>query len=243
MIQLVAYTAVAIFTAEALIMLMLESLRGDLSLFERTILDSTLLMICVIPTLYLLVFREMAEQIGLRRQAEQAQNVLNQSLELLVEERTGRLQRANEDLLIEVQERAKTSIALRKALNEARNGKEKLQSIIDAVRDSLVVVNEQWEILVVNRAAEEMFRTNGYDLVGKSLKDYLLPWSKNPVPLDDFFCSEKKDFSMYTASFNKDNDVEFPIQMNFGAEIEWEGSLANVLTLHCRDHLESINCA
>jgi hypothetical protein len=94
MLKLIFLTAAAIFTAEALVMLFFESFGSEMSLLGRTLVDASLLLVCVFPTLYLLVFKEMGEQIRLRHQAEKTQNSWNQSLELMVEERTDRLQKA-----------------------------------------------------------------------------------------------------------------------------------------------------
>ena len=237
MLKLISLTAAAIFTAEALVMLFLESLGEQLSLPLRILLDSSLLMLCVFPTLYLLVFKEMAEQIQLRHVAEQTQSSWNQSLELTVEERTERLQRANEDLLIEVQERAKAAMALRTALNEARKGKEQLNSIINAVRDALVVVDDQWQVQIVNQAAEAMFGANSYDLQGNSLKDFLRPWSQEPADLDRFFCREEGNQSSFLIPPESDVGEKQPVQMHFGAELEWEGEPATVLMFCYRKDL------
>lgn len=233
MIKLISLTAAAIFTAEALVMLFLESLGEQLSLPMRILLDCSLLMVCVFPTLYLLVFKEMAEQIRLRHVAEQTQNSWYQSLEHTVEERTERLQKANEDLLIEVQERAKAAMALRTALNEARKGKEQLNSIINAVRDALVVVDDQWRVQIVNQAAEAMFAANSYDLQGNSLKDFLRPWSQRPADLDHFFCREEGEQSISLIPPASDFGERQPVQMRFGADLEWEGEAATVLMFYC----------
>ncbi len=47
-------------------------------------------------------------------------------------------------------------MALRTALNEARAGKEQLRAIINAVPEALVVVDNQWQNKIVNRAAESI---------------------------------------------------------------------------------------
>lgn len=237
MLKLVGLTAAAVFTAEALVMLFLESLGGHLSLPLRVLLDSFLLMVCVFPTLYFLVFKEMAEQIRLRHLAEETQNAWNQSLELMVEERTERLQRANEDLLTEVQERAKVAMALRTALNDARNGKEQLRAIINAVRDALVVVDDQWCVQVVNQSAEAMFGASAYDLHGKSLKDFLQPWSQGPADLEHFFRREMENQSIFLTPPEAFDGDKQPVQMRFGAELEWEGQPATVLMLYYRKDL------
>lgn len=230
MLKLVGLTAAAIFTAEALVMLFIEAWGERLSLPMRVLLDATLLMVCVFPTLYLLVFKEMAEQIRLRSQAEEAQAAWNQSLEVMVEERTGRLQRANEDLLIEVQERAKAAMALRSALNEARRGKEQLRAFINAVPDALLVIDGEWRILVVNQAAEALLSANAYDLLGKSLKAMLLSWTARPTDLERFF-SEQSGLSPWLAKPHAERDP-CPVQMQFGKELEWDGHTAKVLMIY-----------
>lgn len=233
MLKLVSLTAAAIFTAEALVMLFLESLGGQLSLPLRVLLDATLLMVCVFPTLYFLVFKEMAEQIRLRCHAEETQNAWSQSLELIIEERTGRLQRANEDLLIEVQERAKAAMAMRAALNETRKGKEQLQAIINAVHDALIVVDDQWRVQIVNRAAEAMFATNAYDFQGRSLKSSLLPWADAPADLEHFFSRERDGAAMFLTHAAGDME-KHKVQMRFGGTLEWNEKPATVLMFYYR---------
>ena len=240
MLKLVGLTAAAVFTAEALVMLFVESFGDLLSLPMRILLDSSLLMVCVFPTLYFLVFKEMAEQIRLRHNAEQTQYAWNQSLELVVEERTERLQRANEDLLVEVQERARAAMALRSALNETRTGKEQLREIINAVRDALVVVDEQWHVRVVNQAGEAMFGANSYDLQGQSLKDFLRPWSQEGTDLDTFFSKEQDDRSTFLIPPEPVDGEKYPVQMRFGAELTWEGQPAMVLMFYYREDV-SVN--
>lgn len=237
MLKLIGLTAVSILTAEALIMLFLESLEAQLSLAARVLLDCALLLVCVVPTLYFQVFREMSEQIRLRRQAEEAQNSWNKNLELLVEERTDRLQQANEDLLVEVQERAKAAMALRTALNETRKGKEQLNAILDAVSDALVVVDEEWNVLAVNRSAEVLFKIGSYDLIGKSLKSFLLPWSQGPVDLDRFFSRDRSELPTFLTPPEAISEERVPVQMHFGANLEWSDNPATVVSFYNRSDL------
>lgn len=218
-------------------MLYLESFGSQLSVWSRALLDASLLLICIFPTLYFLIFKEMAEQIRLRRQAEETQNSWNQSLEVMVEERTERLQRANEDLLVEVQERARTSMALRTALNETRDSKKQFQEILNAVQDSLVVVDDRWRVKVVNQAAEAMFGSGAYDLIGKSLKEFLLPWSQSPADLDNFFEKDRDGHSTFLIPPGEPGERIHPVQMRFGAELEWERQPSTVLTFYYRDDL------
>jgi PAS domain S-box-containing protein len=237
MLRLIGLTVASILTAEALIMLALESYGARLSVPLRILLDCSFLVVCVFPTLYFLVFKEMAEQIRRRREAELAQGAWSEKLKLEVEERTDRLQKANEDLLIEVQERAKTAMALRTALNETRQGKEQLSAILNAVNDALVVVDQEWIVLEVNRAAEIMFKVNAYDLQGKSLKSFLTPWSQGPADLDNFFSREEEEKQTYLVPPDINSDERWPVQMRFGSELEWNQKAATVVTFYYRSDL------
>lgn len=231
MLRLIALTAAAIFTAEAFIMLILEALGGGLPLLARVLLDSTLLLVCLLPTLYFLIFKEMHEQIRLRRQAEVAQAAWSQSLELQIVERTESLRRANEDLLVEVQERARSGMALRKVLNEECNNRERLQSILDALHDAVVVVDIEGVILLANRKTENLFHSSCYDLHKRSVKDFLrvpcaglsiynpeLDFNKGcqPIQLLAEECCETE---------------EGLLEMRVGESFDWDGAPAKVLMI------------
>ena len=82
-----------------------------------------------------------------------------------------------------------------------------------------------------------MFGANSYDLQGKSLKVFLRPWSKGPADLDDFFCRERDNQSLFLIPPESDDDEKQPVQMRFGAELEWEGSPATVLMFYHRKDL------
>ena len=83
-------------------------------------------------------------------------------------------------------------MALRTALIEARAGKQRLRAIINAVSDALVVVDNRWQVKIVNQAEEAMFGAGSYDLQGKALQDFLLPWSQGPASLEGFFKESEK---------------------------------------------------
>ena len=237
MFRLVGLTAVSVFTAEAMIMILLESLGTRLSVPARIFLDSTLLMVCVLPTLYFFVFKEMSSHIQRSREVEQQQSAWNKTLELKVAERTERLQNANEALLIEIQERARAAMALRTALNQTRQGKAQLNAILNAVNDALVVVDNDWIVLEVNRAAEIMFKVNGYDLQGTSLKNFLLPWSQGPADLDAFFARDEEERQTFLVPPDTEAQESWPVQMRYGAELEWNELPATVVTFFYRSDL------
>jgi len=231
MLKLIALTAAAIFAAEAFIMLILEALGSGLPLLARVLLDSTLLLVCLLPTLYFLIFKKLHEQIRLRRQAEVAQAAWSQSLELQIVERTESLRRANEDLLVEVQERARSGMALRKVLNEECTNRMRLQSILDALHDAVVVVDIAGIILLANKKAESLFHSSSYDLHKRSVKDFLCiacdGVSLNNPELD----LSKSCQSIQLLEVGCCESERVMLEMRLGEPIEWEGIPAKVLTL------------
>lgn len=231
MVKLVALTAAAIFIAEALIMLILETLGEGVPLLVRILLDSTLLLICVLPTLYFLIFKEMSEQIQRRRKAEESQAAWNQSLELQIVERTVSLRRANEDLLTEVQERARSGMVLRKALNEECSLRNRLQTIFDAVQDAIVVVDVEGRILLANRRAEGLFHNSRSDLSQRCVKDFLRAASGDDPALD--FSKGSQPVQLLVGGERETKRVM--MEMRTGETFEWDGDSATVLMLCARD--------
>lgn len=234
MLKLLGLTSAAIFTAEALIMLFLEALGERLSLPLRILLDSSLLLVCVAPTLYFLVFKEMAEQIRLRRQAEEAHKAWAQSLEMLVEERAGRLQLANEDLLVEVQARAKAAMTFRTALNEVRQSKEQLLAVINAIQDALLVVDQRWCVQFANQAAEGVFGTSAYDLQGKFVQDLLLTRTGGILDIERD-CPHPGAGNEQLMIGHATGRAPALVEVRRGAELQWQGQPATVLIVSGRE--------
>jgi PAS domain-containing protein len=104
-LQLTVLTALAIFFAEVLIMLILP-LFGDQPVIVHAVLDSVLLTVIAAPVLSVLLLRPMVVQIEERQRAEQALRELNESLEQQVAERTRELERSNRTLKREIDERS-----------------------------------------------------------------------------------------------------------------------------------------
>ena len=95
------------------------------------------------------------------------------------------------------------------------------------------MVDDQWRVQIVNQAAEAMFAANSYDLQGNSLKDFLRPWSQRPADLDHFFCRTEGKQSIFLIPPASDVGERQPVQMRFGADLEWEGEAATVLMFYC----------
>lgn len=230
MLKLFALTAMAIFAAEALVMLVIESLGEGLPLYARALIDSTLLLLCVFPALYFLIFKELAEQIRLRRSAEEMHKARSQNLEMLVAERTEGLRHANEDLLVEVQERARSGMTLRKGLSEERSRRERLQAAVDALQESLVVVDENGNILLANLAAKSLFSNGAYELHGQTLADLLCPESPGTqelgTPLDNLLGCRL----VRLASGGRSDEEKPGLVVRIGARFDWQGVPATVVT-------------
>lgn len=231
--RLIILTAVSIFCAEALIMLLIESWLGQFSLVIRAFLDATLLMVCVFPTLYFMLFKEMEEQIGLRLQSEQAMADLNYDLERQVEERTVRLQRANDDLLAEVQERARVGMALSKALKEAEAGRRQLATIIDTIEEGLLVVDAEGRLCLANPKAEELFGRPAYELNGKLLAA-LIDDEATQKDLEGL-CDPEGDGLPVVVEWPSDGSSKRVLHIRRAARLDWHDTPAVLLLFQLWD--------
>ncbi|HEY6167326.1 MAG TPA: histidine kinase dimerization/phosphoacceptor domain -containing protein [Verrucomicrobiae bacterium] len=107
--------------------------------------------------------REMLE----RKRVEEEICQLNIDLERRVRERAAQSEAAVEQLKAEIAERARAEAALRQS--EAR-----LAGIVNSAMDGIITVDEQQRVVLLNAAAEQMFRCRAADLVGEPL-DRLIP--------------------------------------------------------------------
>ena len=85
--------------------------------------------------------------------------------------------------------------------------------------------------------AEAMFGTNSYDLQGNSLKEFLRPWSQGPVDLDHFFNREQENMSIFLTPPESNDGENQPVQMRFGADLEWQKQPATVMMFYYRRDL------
>lgn len=119
-LKLVVIIVSTIFTAELVIMIMMENLFFDATPFVEALFDSLVLITIVIPLIYLVVYRPLKTE--------------KQYLESLVEERTEVLRSANENLEGEIIDRIKAEDALRQ--NEHR-----LKAITDSAFEGIALIN------------------------------------------------------------------------------------------------------
>lgn len=228
-LRLLCLTATAVFAAEALAMLLVEAWGAGLPLVIRIFLDATLLVFFVFPTLYCLVFKEMEEQIQCGRESELALKDLSRNLEQLVDERTLRIQQINEEMLGEVQGRAKCDLELAKALKDARAGREHFQTIVNSIDDGLLVVDSQRCVRQVNSAAEMIFASSAYELTGKPMSSVLAPWLREDE-VDDLFSVHDSEVSIGFLWQRADDGPQL-VQLRRGAALQWEGDDAQIVML------------
>lgn len=227
--RLLFFTGIAIFLAEVLVMLVVEGWASHLSMVVRVFLDASLLMVCVFPTLYFLVFQEMNEQIERRQHSEQLMAELARTLEAQVEERTVRLQRANEDLLNEVRERARISMALNQSFKDAHTERSNLEGVINALAIGLLVVDAGGTIRMVNAAGEALLGTEAHALVGRPLAELLAP----ALPAEGVaeFLAHGDMGGVLSFPWARGGSVATALEMQFGGPSLWQGEPATVIEL------------
>ena len=110
-----------------------------------TFLDATTTVLLVSPLLYGVAFRPLVSMLEEREKATEALRQANEHLETRVNERTLKLECANQRLQEEISERKKGEAELRRA-------KEEWERTFDAVPDLISIIDDQHQIVRANRA-------------------------------------------------------------------------------------------
>ncbi|MGW8312062.1 MAG: ATP-binding protein [Desulfuromonadales bacterium] len=104
-----------------------------------------------------------------RDQAEESLRLANEDLEHRVAERTRELSDINQQLMRQITERNEAQKALREALDEIRNDREKLEGILGSVPDGVLVTDGELKIMHMNAAAESILDTSLAKMLGRSI--------------------------------------------------------------------------
>ena len=133
------------------------------SIFTSALLSLVFMVaICIALKRAYLSFQE-------RDAAEESLRVANEALEERVNERTGELSDANEQLIEEVAERTHAQIALASAIEDIRVDREKLNGILSSVPDGVVLTDNALNVLHMNATAERILDTPLEKVLGQSI--------------------------------------------------------------------------
>ncbi len=105
-----------------------------------------------------------------RKRAEQALQTAKDNLENVVKTRTSELKKANEYLLDQISERRRAQRALNRALAEAEQARDQLDTIVASVADGLLATDTHNRITMMNRAAEEIFNVARANAIGQPIE-------------------------------------------------------------------------
>ena len=91
---------------------------------------------------------------------------LNELLERRVTQRTGELEASHDELRFEIAERQRAEMASREA-------RQRLAGIIDSAMDAIITVDDRYNIVLFNKAAEVIFGYSSEEVLGKPLAPLL----------------------------------------------------------------------
>jgi len=148
-LRLVAIITVAAFTAETVIMLALPTTMPHPGFWLDAILDSALLVVMLLPTLYFFMVRPLELQVASRLRSEAELREAHAHLGKRVRERTIELTQANEALQHE--QRRCQEIAV-----EAQRRADELDAVFTVMADAVFVYDAKGALLRANPAALTM---------------------------------------------------------------------------------------
>ncbi len=177
--QLLILLTASVFFAELTIMGFIYEL-SPFSALENALFDSFTLTLFLFVMIHYFMYRPLVREIHRRRQAEEALEEANKTLESKIQQRTKELQEANQRLVQEIETRKWTESELRKS-------EERYRLLIDTMSEGLEVVDSQGLITYVNQRLCEMLGYSADEMIGRSMNDFFVPKHA------DFFETSLKD--------------------------------------------------
>lgn len=157
--------AACVFGAEFLVMVLMGTRRGGHGL-ATALLDSSVLVVLIAPSLYLFLFRPMRRQIARREAVERRLRETLEGLEGEVASRTGDLREANTAL--------ESQVALCVQHEEAlRESEETYRALMNATTETAILLDPMGRILAINETGALRIGKPPRDLLGVCVYDLL----------------------------------------------------------------------
>lgn len=152
-----------------------------------------------------IAFRDITES----KRAEKALEELNENLEQLVAERTVELEEANNELVLENDERKRIE-------KELKESEERFHAMSASAQDAIVMINKIGEVSFWNRSAERIFGFSREEIIGKNLFENIFPDSLREAQLNDFRDSilGSNDGKTVELVAVRKNRTEIPIELS-----------------------------
>lgn len=170
--QLLMLLTASVFFAELTVMGFIYEL-SPFSALENALFDSATLTVFLFVMIHYFMYRPLVREIHRRKQAEEALEEANRTLEERVQERARDLELANKRLLTEIETRKWTEAELRRS-------EKRYRLLIDTMNEGLELTDAQGVITYVNQRLCEMLGYHSHEMVGR--------------PMNDFFASHHADF-------------------------------------------------
>ena len=216
-LRLFLIIVISIYMVETVIMAFLPNMAA-ISIRAHTLIDSTLLILFIVPVVYFFSYRPMALHIATRKKAEQALQTTLEDLEGRILARTADLVKVNLDLQNEIAERKRAEQAL--VCSESR-----LASILENAAEAIIVIAGDQTILLYNKAAEKIFGYPSGEVLGKPV-DHLLAQKSVEIHRHEILNLDPRSLSGLPMETRKEiigrrkNGSEFPAQVGFSSHLE-----------------------
>lgn len=211
-------TAASIFVAEGFVMFLLPLL-PPLYYYMEALLDAFLLTVLVFPALYFFLFRPMVLHIARYKEAQE------------------KLQKAHDELEVEVAQRTAALTATNEALRESE---ERFRSVAQSAIDAIIVASSTGNIILWNNAAQTIFGYGEEEVLSKRVT-LLIPERFHDAlrrGLDRFFSTGKSDAVGKTVEYvgRKKDGSEFPLELSLASWKSGEGIFFTGIIRDITDH-------